>query len=61
VETSSALQREGVKFIAMRHELNAVYAAQAMGYLTKTAGCALVVSGPGTGLPNSLINECFVN
>ncbi|MHB8576092.1 MAG: thiamine pyrophosphate-binding protein [Dehalococcoidia bacterium] len=42
-----ALQHEGVNFVGMRHEQGAVFAAQAMGYLTGKLSAALTVSGPG--------------
>lgn len=45
----------------MRNEQAAVYAAQAIGYLTRTPGVCLVVSGPGllnvtAGMANAQIN-----
>ncbi|CAG7716804.1 unnamed protein product [Allacma fusca] len=61
VETSVALQQAGIKFIGMRNEQAAAYAAQAIGYLTQTPGVCLVVSGPGVlhtlgGLANAQSN-----
>ncbi|XP_025414522.1 2-hydroxyacyl-CoA lyase 1 isoform X2 [Sipha flava] len=61
VEFSMALQRVGLKYIGMRNEQAAVYAAQAIGYLTRTPGVCLVVSGPGllhvtAGMANAQIN-----
>jgi 2-hydroxyacyl-CoA lyase 1 len=44
---AAAMQREGIKFVGMRHEQSAAYAAGAMGYLTGRPGLALTVSGPG--------------
>lgn len=56
-----ALQQVGLKYIGMRNEQAAVYAAQAIGYLTRTPGVCLVVSGPGllhvtAGMANAQIN-----
>lgn len=56
-----ALQQVGLKYIGMRNEQSAVYAAQAIGYLTRKPGVCLVVSGPGllhvtAGLANAQIN-----
>jgi len=56
-----ALQQVGIKYIGMRNEQSAVYAAQAIGYLTRTPGVCLVVSGPGllhvtAGMANAQIN-----
>ena len=61
VETSFALQQAGIKFIAMRNEQSAAYAAQAMGYLTKKPAVCLTVSGPGQlhaigGIANAMAN-----
>lgn len=59
VELSMAMQAAGLKFIGMRNEQSACYAAQAIGYLTKKPGVCLVVPGPGvlhcTGLFNVLL------
>lgn len=44
---AGAAQREGIKYIGMRHEMPATYAAQAASYLTGHIGTALAVSGPG--------------
>ena len=44
---AGACQREGIKFIGVRHEQAAAYAAQAISYMTGKIGVALVVSGPG--------------
>lgn len=56
-----ALQQAGLKYIGMRNEQAAAYAAQAIGYLTRTPGVCLVVSGPGllhvtAGMANAQIN-----
>lgn len=42
-----AMQQAGLKYIGMRNEQAACYAAQAIGYLTGKPGVCLVVSGPG--------------
>ena len=56
-----AAQIEGIKYIGMRNEQAASYAAQAAGYLTGRPGACLVVSGPGVvhalaGLANAREN-----
>lgn len=61
IEFSMALQQVGLKYVGMRNEQAAVYAAQAIGYLTCTPGVCLVVSGPGllnvtAGMANAQIN-----
>jgi 2-hydroxyacyl-CoA lyase 1 len=58
---AAALKREGIKFIGMRHEQSAAYAAGTIGYLTGRPGVALTVSGPGmtnaiSGLGNAWAN-----
>jgi 2-hydroxyacyl-CoA lyase 1 len=58
---AAAMQREGIRFVGMRHEQSAAYAAGAMGYLTGRPGVALTVSGPGmtnavSGLGNAQAN-----
>jgi 2-hydroxyacyl-CoA lyase 1 len=40
-------QQQGIKFIGMRNEQSASYAASAIGYLTRRPAVCLVVSGPG--------------
>ncbi|XP_055924701.1 2-hydroxyacyl-CoA lyase 1-like [Argiope bruennichi] len=60
-EVASALQEVGIKFIGMRNEQSASYAAGVSGYLTRTPGVCLVVSGPGFvhalgGMSNAQIN-----
>lgn len=61
VELSMAMQAEGLKYIGMRNEQSACYAAQAIGYLTGKPGVCLVVPGPGllhvtAGMANAQIN-----
>lgn len=56
-----AAQKEGIRYVGMRNEQSASYAAQAVGYLTGRPGAALVVSGPGvvhglSGLANAQQN-----
>lgn len=56
-----AIQAAGLKYIGMRNEQSACYAAQAIGYLTGKPGVCLVVSGPGLlhvtgGMANAQIN-----
>lgn len=41
------LQKEGVKFYAMRNEQAASYAASVYGYLTGTPALCITVAGPG--------------
>jgi 2-hydroxyacyl-CoA lyase 1 len=57
-----AAQREGIRYIGMRNEQAASYAAQAAGYLTGRPQACLVVSGPGVihalaGLANAKANN----
>jgi len=40
-------KREGIRIIDVRHEVNAVFAADAVGRLTGTPGVAAVTAGPG--------------
>ncbi|XP_045537160.1 2-hydroxyacyl-CoA lyase 1 isoform X1 [Papilio machaon] len=61
IETSLAFQAAGLKYIGMRNEQAACYAAQAVGYLTGKPGVCLVVSGPGLlhcigGMANAQVN-----
>ncbi len=44
---ASAAQKEGIRYIGMRHEMPATYAAQAVSYIGGRIGVALAVSGPG--------------
>ncbi|GIY10393.1 2-hydroxyacyl-CoA lyase 1, partial [Caerostris extrusa] len=60
-EVATALQENGIKFIGMRNEQSASYAAGVTGYLTRTPGLCLVVSGPGLvhalgGMANAQVN-----
>ena len=59
---ATAAQKEGITYVGMRNEQSASYAAQAVGYLTRRPGAALVVSGPGVvhalaGLSNAQQNN----
>ena len=38
IDVAIACQREGIKYIGMRNEQSACYAAQAIGYLTRKPG-----------------------
>jgi 2-hydroxyacyl-CoA lyase 1 len=56
-----AAQREGIRYVGMRNEQAASYAAGAVGYLTGRPGACLAVSGPGmvhaiAGLSNAWAN-----
>lgn len=56
-----ALQTAGIKYIGMRNEQSACYAAQAIGYLTGKPAVCLVVPGPGLlhvtgGMANAQVN-----
>jgi 2-hydroxyacyl-CoA lyase 1 len=58
---AEAAQKVGIKYVGMRNEQSASYAAQAVGYLTGRPGVCLVVSGPGVvhglaGLANAKEN-----
>ena len=44
---AAAVQKEGIQYVGMRHEMPATYAAQAVSYLGGRIGTALAVSGPG--------------
>ncbi|XP_063537099.1 2-hydroxyacyl-CoA lyase 1 isoform X1 [Cydia strobilella] len=61
IETAMAFQMAGLKYIGMRNEQAAAYAAQAIGYLTGKPGVCLAVSGPGLlhcvgGMANAQVN-----
>jgi 2-hydroxyacyl-CoA lyase 1 len=61
-EVALALQEVGIRYIGMRNEQSAAYAAQATSYLTGRPQVALVVSGPGvmhalSGLSNAQNNK----
>lgn len=47
IEVAMAAQAIGIKYVGMRNEQAACYAASAIGYLTGRPGACLVVSGPG--------------
>ncbi len=47
VEVGYAAQLHGIRYIGMRNEQSASYAASSIGYLTDRPGICLVVSGPG--------------
>jgi len=56
-----AAQEEGIKYVGMRNEQAASYAAQAYGYMTGRPGACIVVTGPGVvhglaGLANAQQN-----
>lgn len=56
-----AMQTAGIKYIGMRNEQSACYAAQAIGYLTGKPAVCLVVAGPGLlhvtgGMANAQVN-----
>eukprot|EP00924_Labyrinthula_sp_SR-Ha-C_P009382 augustus_masked-scaffold_2-processed-gene-22.47-mRNA-1 protein AED:0.07 eAED:0.07 QI:0/-1/0/1/-1/1/1/0/579 len=61
IELGFAIQKEGIKYIGMRNEQAASYAAAAYGYLTGKPGVCLVVPGPGVihalaGMANGSVN-----
>jgi 2-hydroxyacyl-CoA lyase 1 len=56
-----AAQKEGIKYVGMRNEQAASYAAQAYGYMTGRPGACITVTGPGVvhglaGLANAQQN-----
>lgn len=60
-QIASAAQQAGIRYVGMRNEQSASYAAAAVGYLTGRPGACLVVSGPGVihgiaGLSNAWAN-----
>ncbi|XP_048211860.1 2-hydroxyacyl-CoA lyase 1 [Perognathus longimembris pacificus] len=60
-EIALAAQELGIRYIGMRNEQAACYAASAIGYLTGRPGVCLVVSGPGLihafgGMANANMN-----
>ncbi|KFQ13554.1 2-hydroxyacyl-CoA lyase 1, partial [Leptosomus discolor] len=60
-EIAIAAQAVGIKYLGMRNEQAACYAASAVGYLTGRPGVCLVVSGPGFlhalgGMANATMN-----
>ncbi|CAI9551543.1 unnamed protein product [Staurois parvus] len=61
IEIAIAAQIAGIKYVGMRNEQAACYAASAVGYLTGRPAVCLVVSGPGlintlSGMANSNMN-----
>ncbi|KAG2465311.1 HACL1 lyase, partial [Polypterus senegalus] len=61
MEIAMAAQAAGIKYIGMRNEQAACYAASAVGFLTGRPGVCLVVSGPGLihalgGMANANMN-----
>jgi 2-hydroxyacyl-CoA lyase 1 len=46
-QLAEAIQRSGIKYIGMRNEQAASYAAAAVGYLTGRPGGVMTVTGPG--------------
>ncbi|XP_058409438.1 2-hydroxyacyl-CoA lyase 1 [Diceros bicornis minor] len=61
IEIAVAVQEVGIKYVGMRNEQAACYAASAVGYLTGRPGACLVVSGPGLihalgGMANANMN-----
>ncbi|XP_034030904.1 2-hydroxyacyl-CoA lyase 1 [Thalassophryne amazonica] len=61
IEVATAAQAAGIKYVGMRNEQAACYAASAIGYLTGRPGACLVVSGPGLihalgGMANANMN-----
>uniref|UniRef100_A0A3Q3AV34 2-hydroxyacyl-CoA lyase 1 n=1 Tax=Kryptolebias marmoratus TaxID=37003 RepID=A0A3Q3AV34_KRYMA len=67
IEVAMAAQAAGIKYVGMRNEQAACYAASAIGYITGRPGACLVVSGPGLihalgGMANANMNcwlHCF--
>ncbi|ROI36342.1 2-hydroxyacyl-CoA lyase 1 [Anabarilius grahami] len=61
IEVAMAAQAAGIKYVGMRNEQAACYAASAIGYLTGWPAVCLVVSGPGLihalgGMANANMN-----
>ncbi|XP_048731281.2 2-hydroxyacyl-CoA lyase 1-like [Ostrea edulis] len=61
IEVAYAAQAHGIKYIGMRNEQAASYAASAIGYMTGRPAVCLVVSGPGlihalAGMSNAQVN-----
>ena len=44
---AAAAQKEDIRYVGVRHEQAAAYAAQAVSYINGRIAAALVVSGPG--------------
>uniref|UniRef100_A0A3Q4MXR1 2-hydroxyacyl-CoA lyase 1 n=1 Tax=Neolamprologus brichardi TaxID=32507 RepID=A0A3Q4MXR1_NEOBR len=63
IEVAMAAQAAGIRYVGMRNEQAACYAASAVGYITGRPGACLVVSGPGLihalgGMANANMNCC---
>ncbi|XP_037532271.1 2-hydroxyacyl-CoA lyase 1 [Nematolebias whitei] len=61
IEVAMAAQAAGIRYVGMRNEQAACYAASAIGYITGRPGACLVVSGPGLihalgGMANANMN-----
>lgn len=61
IEVAYAAQAHGIKYIGMRNEQAASYAASVIGYMTGRPAVCLVVSGPGlihalAGMANAQVN-----
>uniref|UniRef100_A0AAX7T481 2-hydroxyacyl-CoA lyase n=1 Tax=Astatotilapia calliptera TaxID=8154 RepID=A0AAX7T481_ASTCA len=61
IEVAMAAQAAGIRYVGMRNEQAACYAASAVGYITGRPGACLVVSGPGLihalgGMANANMN-----
>lgn len=61
IEVAMSAQAVGIKYVGMRNEQAACYAASAIGFLTGRPGACLVVSGPGLihalgGMANANMN-----
>ncbi|XP_076016979.1 2-hydroxyacyl-CoA lyase 1 [Genypterus blacodes] len=61
IEVAMAAQAAGIRYVGMRNEQAACYAASAVGYLTGRPAACLVVSGPGLihalgGMANANMN-----
>jgi 2-hydroxyacyl-CoA lyase 1 len=58
---AAAAPREGMRYIGMRHEQAAGYAAQAISYLKGRIGACIVVSGPGMTNAISALGNAWAN
>lgn len=58
---AAAAPREGIRYIGMRHEQAAGYAAQAISYLKGRLGACIVVSGPGMTNAISALGNAWAN
>ena len=64
IEVGFRAQQYGIKFVGMRNEQSASYAASAIGYLTRKPAACLVVPGPGfvhslAGMSNATENSWY--